>query len=80
MLGYRRSFRTLEEAERAVKPYAKGGYENPANAAWHLDRAAATSDYAAFYYLRDRLLDVRKIFDLGAMSAISTIATRITCL
>lgn len=65
LLGYRRSFETLDEAERAVKPYAKGGHENPANVDWHLDRAAGTSDYAAFYYLRDRLVCVRKIFDLG---------------
>ncbi|QGZ60775.1 methyltransferase, TIGR04325 family [Paraburkholderia acidisoli] len=65
MLGYRRSFRTLGEAESAVRPFAKGGHENPANAAWHLDRAAGTSDYAAFYYLRDRLSGVRKIFDMG---------------
>jgi putative methyltransferase (TIGR04325 family) len=65
MLGYRRSFRTLDEAEKAVKPYARGGHENPENATWHLNRVAGTSDYAAFYYLRDRLLCVRKIFDLG---------------
>jgi len=64
-LGYRRSFRTLDEAARAVKPYAKGGHENPANVAWHLDRTAGTSDYAAFYYLRDRLPEVRTVFDLG---------------
>jgi len=64
-LGYRRSFRTLGEADRAVKAYAKGGHENPANVAWHLDRAAGTSDYAAFYYLRDRLAEVRSVFDLG---------------
>lgn len=65
MLGYRRSFRTLGEAERAVRPYAKGGHENPANVAWHLDRAAAMSDYAAFYYLRDRVDDIRTVFDFG---------------
>lgn len=65
MLGYRRSFRTLDEAERAVRPYAKGGHENPVNVAWHLDRAAGPSDYAAFYYLRDRMVYVRRIFDLG---------------
>jgi putative methyltransferase (TIGR04325 family) len=65
MLGYRRSFRTLDAAEKAVKPYARGGHENPENAAWHLRRPAETSDYAAFYYLRDRLPGVKKIFDLG---------------
>lgn len=66
MLGYRRSFRTLGEAERAVKPYAKGGHENPANVSWHIDHVAArTSDYAAFYYLRDRMPCIRKLFDLG---------------
>lgn len=64
-LGYRRSFRTLREAERAVEPYAKGGHENPVNVAWHLDNLAATSDYAAFYYLRDRVPHVQRIFDLG---------------
>jgi putative methyltransferase (TIGR04325 family) len=67
MLGYRRSFPTLEEAENAVKPYARGGHENPVNMALHLElnRAARPSDYAAFYYLRDRLLCVKRIFDLG---------------
>ena len=67
MLGYRRSFRTLDEAERAVRPYAKGGHENPANAALQLElnRVAKTSDYAAFYYLRDRIPYIKSIFDLG---------------
>ncbi|MEM5367321.1 methyltransferase, TIGR04325 family [Paraburkholderia azotifigens] len=67
VLGYRRSFQTLDEAERAVKPYAKGGHENPANAALHLQLncAARPSDYAAFYYLRDRMPFIRKVFDFG---------------
>ncbi|MDQ7979876.1 methyltransferase, TIGR04325 family [Paraburkholderia sp. SARCC-3016] len=67
MLGYRSSFQTLNEAEMAVKPYAKGGHENPTNFALHLElnRVARPSDYAAFYYLRDRVAGVRKVFDLG---------------
>ncbi|APR35299.1 hypothetical protein BTO02_07490 [Paraburkholderia sp. SOS3] len=67
MLGYRSSFQTLREAESAVKPYARGGHENSANMALHLElnRAARPSDYAAFFYLRDRLTSIRKIFDLG---------------
>jgi putative methyltransferase (TIGR04325 family) len=67
LLGYRRSFGTLDEVMRAVKPYARGGHENPANVALHLElnRMARPSDYAAFYYLRDPLLCVKKIFDLG---------------
>lgn len=65
VLGYRRSFPTLGEAMRAVKPFEKGGHENPANVAWHLDRAPGPTDYAAFYYLRDRMPYVQRIFDLG---------------
>ncbi|RQH04135.1 methyltransferase, TIGR04325 family [Paraburkholderia dinghuensis] len=63
ILGYRRSFRTLDEAERAVRPYSKGGHENPARL--ELSRVAKPSDYAAFYYLRDRLPCIKKIFDMG---------------
>lgn len=67
MLGYRRTFQTLGEAERAVKPYTKGGHENPENVALQLEvsRVARPSDYAAFYYLRDRIVNIQKIFDLG---------------
>ncbi len=67
ILGYRRSFQTLDEAEKAVKPYARGGHENPANAAWHLelDNILRPSDYAAFYYIRDRLALIQRVFDLG---------------
>ncbi|MFM0089446.1 hypothetical protein PQR46_21325 [Paraburkholderia sediminicola] len=67
MLGYRRSFRTLDEAERAVRPYAKGGHEHPANSALQLElnRVAKPGDYAAFYYLRDRIPCIKKIFDMG---------------
>jgi putative methyltransferase (TIGR04325 family) len=67
MLGYRRSFRTLDEAERAVRPYARGGHENPENAALQLElnRVAKPSDYAAFYYLRDRMPRIKRIFDMG---------------
>lgn len=65
LLGYRRSFRTLSEAERAVRPYSGGGHESAEYVAWHLDREAATSDYAAFFYLRDRMLNAKRIFDLG---------------
>ena len=63
ILGYRRSFRTLDEAERAVRPYAKGGHENPSRL--ELSRVAKPSDYAAFYYLRDRMPYIKRIFDLG---------------
>ncbi|BEU21807.1 methyltransferase, TIGR04325 family [Paraburkholderia sp. 22B1P] len=67
ILGYRRSFRGLHEAERAVKPYAKGGHENLENLALHLElnRVARPSDYAAFYYLRDQIPGIKRIFDLG---------------
>lgn len=67
ILGYRRSFRTLREAERAVKPYARGGHESFENAAVQLQqsRVARPSDYAAFYYLRDLMPGIKKIFDLG---------------
>ena len=63
ILGYRRSFRTLDEAERAVRPYAKGGHENPVRL--ELSRVAKPSDYAAFYYLRDRMPYIKRIFDMG---------------
>lgn len=63
ILGYRRSFRTLDEAEKAVRPYAKGGHENPVRL--ELSRVAKPSDYAAFYYLRDRMPGIKTIFDMG---------------
>jgi putative methyltransferase (TIGR04325 family) len=63
LLGYRRSFRTLGEAERAVGPYTRGGHENPARL--ELTLVAKPSDYAAFYYLRDPMPRIKKIFDLG---------------
>ncbi|MFM0504634.1 methyltransferase, TIGR04325 family [Paraburkholderia caffeinilytica] len=63
ILGYRRSFSTLDEAERAVRPYAKGGHENPSRL--ELSRIAKPSDYAAFYYLRDRIPYIKRIFDMG---------------
>ncbi|SDB82329.1 methyltransferase, TIGR04325 family [Paraburkholderia lycopersici] len=65
MLGYRRSFRTLGEAEKAVKPYGKGGHESTANVDLHISFSARLSDYAAFYYLRDRVHRIQKVFDLG---------------
>ncbi|WP_162600808.1 methyltransferase, TIGR04325 family [Paraburkholderia sp. C35] len=67
ILGYRRTFRALDEAERAVKPYAKGGHENRENLDLHLElnRVARPSDYAAFYYLRDPMPGIKTIFDLG---------------
>ncbi|MBB2932435.1 methyltransferase, TIGR04325 family [Paraburkholderia silvatlantica] len=65
VLGYRRSFRTLGEAERAVKPYGKGGHESTENVDLHISFSARLSDYAAFYYLRDRVLRIQKVFDLG---------------
>ncbi|WP_395066918.1 methyltransferase, TIGR04325 family [Paraburkholderia silvatlantica] len=65
VLGYRRSFRTLGEAERAVRPYGKGGHESTQNVDLHISFSARLSDYAAFYYLRDRVLRVQKVFDLG---------------
>lgn len=63
ILGYRRSFRTLDEAEKAVMPYSKGGHENPVRL--ELSRIAKPSDYAAFYYLRDRMPGIKTIFDMG---------------
>ncbi|MCP3726225.1 methyltransferase, TIGR04325 family [Paraburkholderia sp. CNPSo 3272] len=65
LLGYRRSFQTLREAERAVKPYGKGGHESSENVDLHISFPARLSDYAAFYYLRDRLPGIQKVFDLG---------------
>lgn len=67
ILGYRRCFQTLVEAEEAVRPYARGGHENPENAALQLklNRTPKPSDYAAFYYLRDRVPQIKSIFDMG---------------
>jgi putative methyltransferase (TIGR04325 family) len=67
LLGYRRPFASLVEANAAVAPYDNGGHQSPLNRATHLrvNRTARPSDYAAMFHI-DRLLPgIRRVFDLG---------------
>ena len=67
LVGYRRPFRTLREAENAIARYSAGGHSNPDNARIHLDlaKAARPSDYAALFHMRALLPELRHIYDFG---------------
>lgn len=67
LLGYRRPFASLEEAEAAVSRYTQGGHEHPQNVKNHLGMysRARPSDYAALFYIRPILPGIKRIFDLG---------------
>jgi len=67
LVGYRRPFASLEEAESAVSRYAHGGHEHPQNVRNHLGMysLARPSDYAALFYIRPILPNVSRVFDLG---------------
>jgi putative methyltransferase (TIGR04325 family) len=70
LVGYRRPFASLEEAEAAVARYSAGGHEHPQNVKNHLGMYshARPSDYAALFYIRPILPDIKKVFDLGGNS------------
>ena len=67
VVGYKRPFASLEQAQTALSRFGSGGHGNPDNASLHLAlaRKPRTSDYAALYHLRLILPDVRRVFDLG---------------
>ncbi len=67
LVGYRRPFASLEEAESAVSRYALGGHEHPQNVKNHLGMysRARPSDYAALFYIRPILPEISRVFDLG---------------
>jgi putative methyltransferase (TIGR04325 family) len=67
LVGYRRPFASLEEAESAVSRYAQGGHEHPQNVRNHLGMysRARPSDYAALFYIRPILSGITRVFDLG---------------
>jgi len=70
LVGYRRPFASLEEAEAAVSRYSGGGHEHPQNVKNHLGMysRARPSDYPALFYLRPILPGIRRVFDLGGNS------------
>ncbi|GAC1415339.1 MAG: hypothetical protein NVSMB5_04370 [Candidatus Velthaea sp.] len=67
LVGYHRPFSTFREAYDAISPYANEGHEHPDCAQRHLElnKAARSSDYAALFYVRPLLPDIRRVFDLG---------------
>ena len=67
VVGYKRPFASLEQAQTVLRRFDSGGHGNPDNASLHLAlaRKPRTSDYAALYHLRTILPDVRRVFDLG---------------
>jgi putative methyltransferase (TIGR04325 family) len=67
LVGYRRPFASLEEAESAVSRYARGGHEHPQNVKNHLGMysRARPSDYAALFYIQPILPGISRVFDLG---------------
>ncbi len=70
LVGYRRPFASLEEAEAAVARYSLGGHEHPQNVKNHLGMysRARPSDYAALFYIRPVLHGIKRVFDLGGNS------------
>jgi putative methyltransferase (TIGR04325 family) len=70
LVGYRRPFASLEEAEAAVSRYSQGGHEHPQNVKNHLGMysRARPSDYAALFYIRPILHRIKRVFDLGGNS------------
>lgn len=66
-VAYNRPFASLEEAHRAVLPYANMGHEHPLTAAEHLKfkKHNRTSDYAALFHITNILPEVHEVFDLG---------------
>ena len=70
LVGYRRPFASLEEAEAAVARYSLGGHEHPQNVKNHLGiySRARPSDYAALFYIRPILHCIKRVFDLGGNS------------
>ena len=57
LVGFRRTFKTFEEAERCVRRYNVPSHEHPANISLHssLNQAARASDYPVLFHLQ-RLL------------------------
>jgi putative methyltransferase (TIGR04325 family) len=66
LLGYRRPFDSLQEAQTAVSRYGAGGHEHSQNVKTHLGiHKARPSDYAALFYIRPILSRLHRVFDLG---------------
>src|ERR1700712_3376241 len=67
LLGYRRPFASLVEANAAVAPYDNGGHQSSVNRATHLrvNRTARPSDYAAMFHINRLIPGIRRVFDLG---------------
>jgi putative methyltransferase (TIGR04325 family) len=67
MLGYRRVYESLREAQDAARPYADGGFEHPDYGRLHLSisQAPRPSDYAALFHMRGLNFDGARIFDVG---------------
>lgn len=67
IIGYRRCFASLAEAQKGLGAHAGGGHNNAGNIAVHAEMSERPreSDYAAFYHLQSRAAAVHSVFDLG---------------
>ncbi len=67
LVGYRRPFASLREAQDAIAAYLGEGHETAANVEWHLalGERLRPSDYAALFHLRTMLPGLARVFDLG---------------
>jgi putative methyltransferase (TIGR04325 family) len=67
LLGYRRSFRSFEEARRCSTRYFSAGHEHQDDIGMHLSssRAARESDYPVFFYLSQSGERLQGVFDFG---------------
>ncbi len=67
ILGYRRLFPSLADAQAALAPFAFEGHEGPETAKMHLElsKVPRESDYAALFHLAPLMSQTRFIYDLG---------------
>ena len=67
VMGYRRPFVSLSEAQAALLEYRAQGHEGERNVRHHLELSstARPSDYAALFHMRPLVPTLRTVFDLG---------------
>lgn len=67
ILGHRRVYPTLADAQVAVSPFENFGHENPTNVAIHMDMSllARPSDYAALFHLLPIIGEISSVYDVG---------------
>ena len=66
-VGFRRTFKSFEEAQSCASKYIPEGHEHPDEADYHLSIAGTLreSDYPVLFYLAPLAPQIKKVFDLG---------------